>query len=148
MWGMSFLHHMGITVGNTQAAVEFYAAVTSGAIDGPYVKSGPGVEAVTGHPGAQVVQTFITPPHAGAVIELLEYRGVPAQWIDPNNGHIGAAHPAIVVADIAAAIEACAQLGYQATADPQVATAGPIEGYLYAYVIGPDEVRVELLQAP
>lgn len=138
---------MGITVSDMDAAVAFYSKVCGGHIDGPYVKSGPAVEAVTGQVGAQIIQTFIV-PGGGSVVELLEYRGSSNTRIDPNNSHVGAAHPAFVVDDIELAIAVARDLGYDATSTPQTAGHGPIEGYLYAYIVGPDEVRVEVLQAP
>lgn len=142
------LHHMGITVSDSESAVKFFEAAAQATVQGPYVKSGPGVDAVTGYPGVEVIQHFITPATGTAVIELLEYRGTPDTRIDPDNGNVGAAHPAFVVADINQALTELEVLGYQATSTPQVASSGPIEGYQYAYVIGPDSIRVELLQAP
>lgn len=145
--GMVLLHHMGITVSDTDSAVAFYSGVSGGRVDGPYVKSGPAVDAVTGAAGAEIVQTFIV-LGGDSVVELLEYRGVDNARIDPNNSHIGAAHPAFVVDDIDATISLARTLGYEPTSPPQTAGPGPIEGYRYAYIVGPDDVRVEVLQAP
>jgi|SRR5699024_2200758 len=145
---MTALHHMGITVSDSDSAVAFYAAVTSGTVAGPYVRSGPGVDAVTRYPGAQVVQHFVTPSGGGAVIELLEYRGASGNRIDPDNGNIGASHPAFIIKDIAEVLAEAAALGFHPTSEPQTASSGPIEGYQYVYLIGPDDVRVELLQPP
>ncbi len=145
---MARLHHMGITVSNTEAATAFYASLTRGTVTGPLVKEGPAVEAVTGYPGAQILLTFIAFDGGDSVIELAEYRGTGDQRIIPNNGKAGSAHPAIVVTDIEAEIARLATEGYAATNAPMVATSGPMEGYRYAYIIGPDEVRVELLEEP
>lgn len=139
---------MGITVSDSAAALEFFRAASGADVLGPYVKSGPAVDAVTGYSGVEIVQHFLVPPGGSGVLELLEYRGTPRRAIDPDNGNIGAAHPAFVVADMAQTLSRLAALGYEPTSEPQVATSGPIEGYRYAYVIGPDAVRVELLEAP
>lgn len=144
---MTRIHHIGITVSDTAAATAFYAAVTEGEVIGPLVKQGAAVEAATGYPGAEIHLTFIRADD-GVFIELAEYRGVPARLTDPDNGRAGAAHPAVVVADIDAAIERVATLGYRPLSAVATATAGPLEGYRYVYVLGPDEVRVELLQEP
>lgn len=142
------LHHMGITVSNIDAAIEFYRGLTAGEVVGPLVKSGPAVEAVTGYPGIEVHLAFLSLPGGDAVIELAEYRGGSGERIDPDNGRAGSAHPAIVVDDMDATLERMRARGVRATADPQTATDGPLKGFRYVYLIGPDEVRVELLEAP
>lgn len=144
---MTRFHHIGITVSDTAAATAFYAAATGGAVTGPLRKSGPAVEAATGHPGAEILLTFIQVPD-GVQIELAEYRGVATEPLRPDTGRVGAAHPAIAVDDIEDALRRLAELGHRPLSQTMTATAGPMEGYRYVYVLGPDEVRVELLQAP
>ena len=111
------------------------------------MKSGPAVEAATGYPGVEVVLTFVR-VHDEVFLELAEYRGANNPRIDPNNGFVGAAHPAIVVDDVEAALARVGDLGYRPLSATMTATAGPLEGYRYVYVLGPDDVRVELLQQP
>lgn len=138
---------MGITVSDTEVATTFYRAVTGGEVFGPFVKSGRAVEAATGHPGAEVVLTFIR-IHDDVHLELVEYKNIANQRIDPNNGHIGAAHPAIIVDDIDTTLARIAELGYSPLSATMTGTAGPLDGHRYVYVLGPDDVRVELLQPP
>lgn len=144
---MTRFHHIGITVSDTERATEFYATLTGWRVTGPLIKSGPAVEAATGYPGVEIVLTFIQSPE-DVFIELAEYRGANAPRNDPNNGHIAAAHPAIVVDNIEGALARLAALGHLPLSQTMTATAGPIEGYRYVYVLGPDDVRVELLQPP
>ncbi|GAA4487959.1 VOC family protein [Microbacterium panaciterrae] len=144
---MTRLHHIGITVSDTERAVDFYTAVGGGTVIGPLVKSGPAVDAATGHPGVEVVLTFVQLDD-GILLELAEYRGADAPRNDPDTGHIGAAHPAIVVDDIEAVLGRAASLGYRAQSAVQSATAGPMLSWRYVYLLGPDDVRVELLQMP
>ncbi|WP_281166848.1 VOC family protein [Microbacterium luticocti] len=145
---MRCLHHIGITVGDMDEALRFYRTVSGGVVEGPYVKSGPAVEAATGHPGAQILQAFVALSAGAAVIELLEYRGTGAPRIDPNNASIGAAHPAVVVDDMDAALAEVRELGYETLSEPMTGTTGPLEDWRYVYVLGPDGVRVELVQPP
>ncbi|MFK3677838.1 VOC family protein [Microbacterium sp. NPDC090218] len=144
---MSRLHHIGITVSDTAAATAFYRAATDGEVIGPLAKSGPAVEAATGYPGVEILLTFIRLAD-GVFLELAEYRGTDAPRIDPDNGHIGAAHPAIVVTDIDASLARLAELGHRPLSPVMTATAGPLEDHRYVYVLGPDDVRVELLEEP
>lgn len=142
------LHHMGVTVSDTDQAIAFYRLVADVEVTGPLVKRGPAVDAVTGSVGAEILITFIAFPGGSTVIELAEYRGSTEPRIDPVNSRVGSAHPAIVVPNIDAAIARVTAAGWAATAAPQRATAGPLEGYKYTYVLGPDNLRVELLEAP
>lgn len=142
------LHHMGITVSNMDSAIEFYRELTGGEVIGPLVKSGPAVEAVTGYPGIEVHLAFVSLPGGDTVFELAEYRGGSGESIDPDNGKAGATHPAIVVDDMDATLERMRARGVFATSEPKIGTDGPLEGYRYVYLIGPDKLRVELLEAP
>lgn len=145
---MTVLHHVGITVSDLHAATAFYVAATDGEAVGPLLKRGVAVERATGHPGAEISLMFITPASGGTVIELAHYGGVPANPTDPDTGRAGAAHPAITVPDLDAALARLGTLGHAPLSEPMVATAGPLDGYRYVYVLGPDDVRVELLQRP
>lgn len=145
---MRRMHHMGITVSDMDRAVEFYRDLTQGEVAGPFEKRGPAVEAATGYPGIVVLQAFLAFPGGDTVIELLEYRNGSGSRINPDNGHVGAAHPAIVVQDLDSTLARLAARGTMALSDPMVATAGPLEDYRYVYVLGPDDVRVELLEPP
>lgn len=144
---MARMHHIGITVSDIAAATAFYTAATGGEAIGPLRKSGPAVDAATGYPGVEVLLAFIRAAD-GVFIELAEYRGTQARPIDPDNGRVGAAHPAIVVEDIEATLSTLAALGHRPLSQTMTATAGPMEGCRYVYVLGPDDVRVELLQEP
>lgn len=145
---MSRVQHIGLTVGDLDVAVAFYLAMTGGTLEGPFERIGPGVDRVTGHRGAIVRQALVLPPEGGALIELLQYSGIPVSQIDPDNAHVGAVHVALEVADLEAALATAAGLGYRALSDPIVGGTGPLEGFRLLYVLGPDDVRVELLQPP
>ncbi|NHF62141.1 VOC family protein [Microcella pacifica] len=145
---MARLHHMGITVSDMASAVEFYRELTGGEVIGPLEKSGPAVEAATGYPGIVITLSFVSFDEGSTVIELAEYRNGSGERIQPDTGRAGVAHPAIVVDDIDATLARLAERGVRALSQPMTATAGPLEGYRYVYVLGPDDVRVELLQEP
>ncbi len=145
---MTRLHHIGITVSDIDEAIDFYREITGGDVIGPLEKKGPAVEAATGYPGVVVLIAFLSLPGGDTVIELLEYRNSGAEATDPDNGRAGAAHPAIVVDDIDATLARLAARGTTALSKTMTGTSGPLEGYRYVYVLGPERVRVELLEAP
>lgn len=138
---------MGITVTNIDQAVSFYLDVTGGSLDGPYEKFGPAVDAATGFPGVTVFLAFIN-LDGGGVIELAEYRHGSGEKIPTDTNRPGVAHPAFTVADLDAVMERVGRQGFPAISEPKRATAGPMENYRYVYVLGPDNVRVELLETP
>lgn len=144
---MTTLHHMGITVSNIDVAMEFYRHIIGGTIDGPYEKSGPAVDAATGCKGVTVFLAFIV-LDGESVIELAEYRNGSDERAPTDTNRPGVGHPAFVVDDIEDAILRAEQMGYPALSEPKTATAGPMEGYRYVYLLGPDQLRVELLETP
>lgn len=141
------IHHVGITVSDITRSLAFYADLTGGSVDGPYTRSGPGVDAITGYTGVKVHQAFVTPPDGAAVVELLQYEGGSDVVIDPDNGHTGAAHVALVVGDLDALLARLTERGVPAISDP-IALSAPLLGYRAVYVLDPDRVRVELLEPP
>jgi glyoxylase I family protein len=145
---MARMHHMGITVSDTDEAVAFYRALAEGESVGPLVKRGAAVDAITGQPGAEIWLTFVGFADGETVIELADYRGAGGKALRPDTMRVGAAHPAIVVPSVDDALARLALLGYPPLFEPMVGTEGPLEGYRYVYVLGPDDLRVELLQEP
>ncbi|WP_296606562.1 VOC family protein [Nocardioides sp.] len=141
------IHHVGITVRDMTRSLEFYADLLRGTVDGPYERRGPRIDEVTGYPGIVVRQAFVTPPDGTAVVELLQYDGGSGVVIDPDNGHAGAAHVALTVADLDALLARLAARGVGALSAP-ITLSAPLAGYRAVYVLDPDRVRVELLEPP
>lgn len=143
---MSSVNHAGITVSDINTSIEFYETVLGGALVGPWERSGPRIDQVTGYPGVIVHQAFITSPEGGAMVELLQYENGSSDVIDPDNGSVGAVHVAIEVDDFDGMLARLASRGVPAVSAPIVASAGPLEGRRVVYVMDPDRVRVELVE--
>jgi len=139
---------VGITVSDLESSIEFFRHLTQGLVTGPYEKSGPAVDAVTGYPGVLVRQAFVSAPGGDTVIELLEYTGGSGLVIDPDNGSVGAVHIAIQVHDLDETLARLAERGTAALSTPMTGTAGPMQDHRFLYVLGPDRVRVELVEPP
>ncbi|GAA1226405.1 hypothetical protein GCM10009676_05510 [Prauserella halophila] len=58
------IHHVGITVGDIERSLAFYVDLLAGRRFGPWRRSGPRVDAVTGYPGVVVHRAFVDPPGA------------------------------------------------------------------------------------
>lgn len=141
------IHHVGITVADMARSLAFYADLLGGPVSGPFARSGPRVDAVTGHPGVVVHQAFVGLPGEGCVVELLQYEFGSDVVLDPDNGHVGAAHVAITVVDLDAVLARLAQRGVQPLSAP-ISLSAPLAGHRAVYVLDPDRVRVELLEPP
>ncbi len=145
---MRRIHHVGITVSDLEAAIEFYVEASAGTVVGRFENSGPAIDAVTGYPGVVVRQSFIATGAGDTYIELLEYRNGSGVRIDPDNGSIGAIHVAIEVVDLDETLDRLRSLGVEPLSAPIVGKSGPLAGYRLLYVLGPDRVRVELVEPP
>ncbi|MET7896515.1 VOC family protein [Streptomyces mirabilis] len=141
------LHHVGITVSDIETSLGFYAGLLGGEPQGPWDRSGPRIDEVTGYPGVVVRQAFVHPPDGSAVVELLQYVGGSPVVLDPDNGHVGAAHIALTVRDLDAVLRRLRADGVEVLSEPIVCSA-PLAGYRAVYVLDPDRIRVELLEPP
>lgn len=144
---MTTIHHVGITVSDLARSLDFYAALLEGERLGPFVRSGPRIDAVTGYPGVVVHQAFVRAQDGATMVELLQYENGSDTVLDPDNGHVGAAHVAITVTGLEAVLERLRTAGAEVLSEPIVASA-PMAGHRCVYVLDPDRVRVELVEPP
>jgi catechol 2,3-dioxygenase-like lactoylglutathione lyase family enzyme len=144
---MTAVHHVGITVSDIGRSLDFYADLLGGERLGPYTRSGPRIDAVTGYPGVVVHQAFVRAPEGSTMVELLQYEKGSSVVIDPDNGHVGAAHVAITVTGLDDILARLRERGTEALSDPIVAS-DPMAGHRCVYVLDPDRVRVELVEPP
>lgn len=144
---MTPIHHVGITVSDLERSLAFYADLLGGEALGPYERSGPRVDAVTGYPGALVRQAFVRARQGDTMVELLQYVGGSDVVLNPDNGHVGAAHVAVTVADLDATLARLRSRGVTVLSEPIVSSA-PMAGHRVVYVLDPDRVRVELVEPP
>lgn len=144
---MTYVHHVGITVGDMDRSLHFYDYLLGGTTLGPYERSGPRIDAVTGYPGIVVRQAFVTAPDGSTMVELLQYVGGSDVVIEPDNGHVGAVHVAFTVADIDDTLARLRARGVDAVSDP-IEASDPLAGHRVVYVLDPDRVRVELVEPP
>ena len=144
---MTTIHHVGITVSDMARSLAFYEDLLGGERLGPYERSGPRIDAVTGYPGVVVRQAFVRAQEGATVVELLQYDGGSDVVLDPDNGNVGAAHVAITVRDLDGTLERLRGRGVTVLSEPIVASE-PMAGHRVVYVLDPDRVRVELVEPP
>ncbi|MFF9542500.1 VOC family protein [Streptomyces albidoflavus] len=145
---MLSVNHAGITVGDLDRSVDFYARLLGGEHLGTWERQGPQVDAVTGYPGVVVRQAFVRMPGGPALIELLQYVNGSGRRVEPDHGHAGVVHVALDVTGLDGLLARLRLAGVTPLSDPIVAGQGPLEGCRVVYVLDPDRVRVELVEAP
>lgn len=142
------MHHAGLTVSDLERSLDFYTRLLDGRQHGPWDRSGPAVDAVTGYPGVVVRQAFVEAPDGETLVEPLQYVGASDVVMEPDNGHVGAVHVAVTVPDLDRTLARLADEGVAALSDPIRTSAGPMEGCRVVYVLDPDRIRVELVELP
>ena len=145
---MTILHHVGLTVADLEASIEFYRAVLGCTIRERSQSSGPEVDALTGVAGARLVTADLE-LEDGGILELIQYltpRGTtPAQRRnDPGHTHIG-----FLVDDVDAAYERLAAHGSVPSSRPiTIHEPGSAwDGIRAIYACDPDGRTVEMVEA-
>jgi len=140
--------HTGFAVSCLDEAVRFWTRALGFTLERQSEMGGDFLHQVTGVDDPSVKTAIVKTPD-GYVVELLEYSKGRQNGAVPNSaGSIGAAHLALTVKDIYAAISRVESAGWKAKGNPLPISGGPREGTLVAYVSGPDHITIELMQPP
>ncbi|MEG3091279.1 VOC family protein [Sphingomonas sp. PB1R3] len=140
--------HTGFAVSSLDEAVRFWTGALGFTLERQSEMGGDFLHQVTGVDDPSVKTAIVKAPD-GYVVELLEYSNGPRNGTVPNSaGAIGAAHLALTVKDIHAAIARVEAEGWKAKDHPLPIAGGPRKGTLVAYVSGPDHITIELMQPP
>jgi catechol 2,3-dioxygenase-like lactoylglutathione lyase family enzyme len=139
------LHHLGLTVSDLGAALEWYREMFDAEAVFVEEASGPGLDAMVQVDGTHLRYAMVDLD--GTLVELLEYSRPGGAEFTARNCDIGATHVCVVVPDIEAAYERLQGLGIVFTSEPS--TMGPpVEGHRQCYFRGFDGVQYELWQYP
>ena len=138
--------HTGFAVSSLDEAVQFWTGALHFTLERQSEMGGNFLHQVTGVDDPKVRTAIVKAPD-GYVVELLEYSNGLQNGTVPNGaGSIGAAHLALTVKDIHAAIARVEAAGWKAKGNPLSIPGGPRKGTLVAYVSGPDHITIELMQ--
>lgn len=137
--------HTGFAVSSLDEAVRFWTGALGFKLERQSEMGGDFLYQVTGVDDPNVKTAIVRAPD-GYAIELLQYSQGRQNGAVPNSaGAIGAAHLALTVNDIHAAIARVEAAGWKAKGSPLPIAGGPRKGTL-AYVSGPDHIKIELMQ--
>ena len=135
--------HVGVTVSDLDAAVDFFAALGLEPQGRQHVE-GEFIDTVTGIPGSRTEIVMLAPPGGGTCVELSSFERpdhVPGSP-DPMANELGLRSVAFEVEDVRAAVDQVSALGYGL-----VGGIGEWQNaWAMAYVRGPDGITVALAQ--
>lgn len=140
--------HTGFAVSSLDEAIRFWTGALGFTLERQSEMGGDFLHQVTGVDDPSVKTAIVRAPD-GYAVELLQYsRGRQNGAVPSSAGAIGAAHLALTVKDIHAAIVRVKAAGWKAKGSPLPIAGGPRKGTLVAYVSGPDHITIELMQRP
>lgn len=138
--------HTGFHVADLDRSLDFYVNLLGLELRARRVVEEPYIGELVGYPEVELHAAFLGIPNSEHWLELLEYRGVERQVVDPANANPGTAHICLTVTDLAALYERLRRAGVEFVSGPVMPTVGINEGRLAVYMKDPDGIRVELLQ--
>ena len=140
--------HTGFAVSSLDEAIRFWTEALGFTLERQSEMGGDFLHQVTGVDDPSVKTAIVKAPD-GYVVELLQYsKGRQNGAVPSSAGAIGAAHLALTVKDIHAAVARVEAAGWKAKGSPLPIAGGPRKGTLVAYVSGPDHITIELMQPP
>jgi len=150
--GLAGVEHVGFTVPDLEAAVEFFTQVigcTKAYEIGPFQSSDDWMQRQLGvHPRAVLRKLAMLRCQNGPNFEIFEYE-VEGQVVrQPANSDVGGHHLAFYVADISAAVAYLQAKGVTVQGDVVTMQDGPSKGLSWVYFLSPWGMQLELVSAP
>lgn len=141
-------NHTGIQVRDLDASIAFYQGILGFELVFRWNPQAEYIRTVTGYPGADIHSAVLRMPGAEMFLEILEYRDVDKAPVDTRTANPGTAHMAFSTDDCDALYAELKAKGVTSVSEPVTPTIGPNKGGRAVYMIDPDGIRVEFLQAP
>lgn len=143
--GLVGLSHAGIQVADAERSIRFYERLGL-TLAARWTNARPYLQELVGYPGVSLDVAVMAIPGSEAVFEILEYRGVEGDPVDPATANPGTGHVCFLVEDLDGLYEVLREQGVEFVSAPQVPDVGPNLGGRVVYLKDPDGIRVELLQ--
>ena len=141
-------HHTGIQVTDLDTSLEFYSDLLGLELVLRWNRQAPYIEEFSGYSGVDMHGAILRLPNSDSILEILEYRNVERQAIDPATANPGTAHLAFRVDDCDSLYERLTSMGVGSVSRPVTPTIGPNKGGRTVMMLDPDGFRIELMQPP
>ncbi len=150
--GLQGTEHIGFTVPNLEAAVDFFVNIIGCepfyelgpfSSDGDWMKT-----ALNVHPRAVMKKLQFLRCGNGSNFEIFEYSSPDQNLVQPRNSDVGGHHLAFYVDDIDSAVEYLRMHDVRVLGDPVVRTDGPSAGQSWVYFLTPWGMQLELVSFP
>jgi lactoylglutathione lyase len=140
-------HHVGLTVRSLERSLRFYRDAFGFEIVFQWNPQAAYIRELVGCPTVDLHAVVLRIPGSDVFLELMEYREVDAEAIDPMTARAGVAHIAFAVDDLDSLYESLVAQGHSSVSRPVTPTIGPNRGGRAVYLLDPDGIRVELIQS-
>ncbi|MFF2995152.1 VOC family protein [Streptomyces sp. NPDC057950] len=141
-------HHIGIHVTSIDAALPFFVDVLGLEVAFRWSPRAPYLGTLLADPGYEMEAVVLRVAGSTFAVELVHFGHISVRAADARSAAPGTAHLALAVSDVDAMCRRVREAGYELLSDPVVPTIGPICGGKVVLVLGPDGVRVELIESP
>jgi lactoylglutathione lyase len=145
-YSLDGVSHFGIQVADIERSVYFYGEVLGLEPVTRWVRDQQYIQELVGYPGVELHVAVFRLPFSDTFLEILEYRNVDRQAVDPSTANPGTAHLCVYVKDLDALYERLAGAGVRFVSPVKSPDIGPNRGGKAVYMIDPDGIRIELLE--
>ena len=148
MTEVSKLHHTGYTVSDLERSLRFYRDLLGCEVIATQEKRGGYLAGMVGYPDAHVRMAHLRAPESDHVIELFEYVSPEPEQRRTEPRSVGITHVCFLVTDLKATYERLLDAGVEFYSRPVEIDTGINTGGSALYLRDPDQITVELFQAP
>jgi lactoylglutathione lyase len=138
--------HFGIQVADLERSVAFYGDLLGFELVARWVRNQEYIQELVGYPGVELHVAVFRLPLSDVFLEVLEYRNVEKQTVDPSTANPGTAHFCLYVDDLATFHEQLTSAGVRFVSGVKSPNIGPNKGGKAVYMIDPDGIRIELIE--
>jgi len=138
--------HVGIQVADLERSIRFYRDVLGLELVAEWVRDQEYIQELVGYPGVELNVAVFRLPSSDGFLEILEYRNVAKQPVDPATANPGTAHFCLYVRDIEAVYDRLLAGGARSVSEIKSPNVGPNKGGKAVYMIDPDGIRFELVE--
>jgi catechol 2,3-dioxygenase-like lactoylglutathione lyase family enzyme len=148
--GLAGIEHIGVTVPDFEAAVDFFVTVLGCrfVIDGGWSDDAGFMRRQLGVAKGRRMRWGFVRCGNGPNIEIFQYEAEDQSQAPPRNSDIGGHHLCFYVEDFQAALEGLKAHGIAIMGEPQLIADGPAQGSHWVYFTAPWGLQLELVSYP